>query len=151
MARNMNTSIWLSTLGFGCDFWTNDNQTHPVGKQNDFVMRFAHHESQWPSCNIWLYWTSFLPMIGSTWLIRRSSPHDNRTLESSSNSSWLLVGSWLFCKLTKPFMFGKILVHVWRSCGGLNKEHSISVHWGSNYFGKLNRLYCTLATCYPIM
>ena len=29
--------------------------------------------------------------------------------------------------LTKPSMFGKLWVHDWRSCGGLNKEHSISV------------------------
>ena len=36
-------------------------------------------------------------------------------------------------------MFGRFLVHVWRSCGGLNKEHSISVHWGSNSFWHATR------------
>ena len=30
--------------------------------------------------------------------------------------------------LTKPYVFGRFLVQVWRSYGDLNKEHSISVH-----------------------
>jgi hypothetical protein len=35
---------------------------------------------------------------------------------------------------TKPSMFGKLVVHVWRYGGGLNKEYSISVHGGPNSF-----------------
>jgi hypothetical protein len=41
--------------------------------------------------------------------------------------------------LTKPSMFGKFVVHEWRQCGGLNKEHSILVHGGSNSFWHAKR------------
>ena len=44
------------------------------------------------------------------------------------------VGRELVVLLTKSSMFGKLHVHVWRSSGGLNKEHSISVHGGSKSF-----------------
>jgi hypothetical protein len=41
-------------------------------------------------------------------------------------------GRELVVLLTKPSMFGNFVVHAWRKCGGLNKEHSISVHEGPN-------------------
>ena len=40
----------------------------------------------------------------------------------------MTFGRELVIWLTKPSMFGKFMVHVWRWCGGLNKEHSISIH-----------------------
>jgi hypothetical protein len=49
----------------------------------------------------------------------------------------MTFGRDLVVLLRKPSMFGKVLVLVWRwcgHCGGLNKEHSISVHGGSNSF-----------------
>ena len=51
----------------------------------------------------------------------------------SFNWSWLLVGSRLFCLQNLPYLVS-FRCMCWRSCGGLNKEHSISVHWGSNSF-----------------
>lgn len=48
--------------------------------------------------------------------------HNSYTL----NSTWLLVE--LVELLTKPSMYGKFSEHAWRSCGILNKEHSILVH-----------------------
>ena len=33
---------------------------------------------------------------------------------------------------TKLSMVGKFLVHAWTKCGGLNIEHSISIHEGPN-------------------
>jgi hypothetical protein len=44
----------------------------------------------------------------------------------------MTFGRELVVLLTEPSMFGKFLVHAWRSCGDLNNEHSISVHEGSN-------------------
>ena len=46
----------------------------------------------------------------------------------------MTFGRELVVLLTKSFMFGKFLVHVWGWCGGLNKAHSISVHGGPNSF-----------------
>ena len=46
----------------------------------------------------------------------------------------MTFGRELVVLLTKASMLGKFLVHVWRYCGGLNKEHSISVHGGPNSF-----------------
>ena len=40
----------------------------------------------------------------------------------------MTFGRELVVLLTKPSMSGKFLVHVWRLCGGLNKEHYVSVH-----------------------
>jgi hypothetical protein len=53
----------------------------------------------------------------------------------------MTFGRELVVLLTKPSMFSKFLVHAWRWCGGLNKEHSILVHGGSNSFwcGGLNK------------
>ena len=52
------------------------------------------------------------------------------SLELSFNSSWLLVGSWLFC--LQNFQNLSCLVSFrcmcWRPCGGLSKEHSKLVH-----------------------
>ena len=45
-------------------------------------------------------------------------------------------GRELVVLLTKPSMFGKFVVH---ACGGLNIEHSISVHKGSNSFWHAKR------------
>ena len=53
------------------------------------------------------------------------------TIELSFNSSWHLVGSWLFCFLNLPCL---VSFRCWRPCGGLNQEHSKSVHSGSNSF-----------------
>ena len=46
----------------------------------------------------------------------------------------MTFGRELVVLLKNPFMFGKFLMHVWRECGGMNKEHSILVHGGSNSF-----------------
>jgi len=46
----------------------------------------------------------------------------------------MTFGRELVVLLTKPSMFGKFLVHAWRWCGGLNIEHSLSVHEGPNSF-----------------
>ena len=40
---------------------------------------------------------------------------------------------------TLPSMFGRLLVDAWRQCGGLSKEHSISVHCSSNSFWHAKR------------
>ena len=36
-------------------------------------------------------------------------------------------------------MVGEFSVHVWSSCGGLNKEHSILVHYGPNLYWHAKR------------
>jgi hypothetical protein len=41
---------------------------------------------------------------------------------------WSGVG----CFANNISMFGKFLVHAWNWCGGLNKEHSKSIHQGPN-------------------
>ena len=46
-------------------------------------------------------------------------------LELSSNSSWFLVGSWLFAY--KLSMFGKFLVHAWR--GSVEVWTKNILHW----------------------
>ena len=56
-------------------------------------------------------------------------PNWPETIELSSNSSWLLIGSWLLCVQNLP-----CLVSFWCMRGGLNKEHSISVYEGPNSF-----------------
>ena len=61
-------------------------------------------------------------------------------LEFSFNSSWLLVGSWLFCLQNFPCLVS-FRCMCWRSCGGLNKEHSIWVHWRSNSFVQNKQLH----------
>ena len=66
-----------------------------------------------------------------TWCVCRKSPNFVRFLELSFNSSWLLVGSRLFCLQNFPCLVS-FRCMCWRLCGGLNKEHSKSVHWGSN-------------------
>ena len=40
----------------------------------------------------------------------------------------MTFGRELVVLLTKPSMFGKFLLHVYRSCGDKNKERSILVH-----------------------
>ena len=45
------------------------------------------------------------------------------TFMLSFNSSWLLVGSWLFCLQNFPCLVS-FRCMCWRLCGGLNKEHS---------------------------
>jgi hypothetical protein len=52
----------------------------------------------------------------------------------------MTFGRELVVLLTNPSMFGKFYEHAWRWCGGLNKEHSISVHGGPNSF-KLGECY----------
>ena len=47
----------------------------------------------------------------------------------------MTFGSELVVLNTKPSMFGKFLVHAWRWCGGLNKEHYILVMEGQTHFG----------------
>ena len=54
-------------------------------------------------------------------------------IEVFFNLSWVLVGSWLFGLQNLPCLVS-FRCMCWRSCGGLNKEHSTSVHWGSNSF-----------------
>ena len=36
---------------------------------------------------------------------------------------------------TTPSVFGKFWVHAWRSCEGLNKDHSILVNGGQTHCG----------------
>ena len=53
----------------------------------------------------------------------------DRQIESSfSIKSMGLFGWELVILHTTPSMFGKILVHARRRCGGMNEEHSILVH-----------------------
>ena len=40
----------------------------------------------------------------------------------------MTFGRELVVLFTKSSMFGKFLVHVWRSCGALSKEQSILVN-----------------------
>ena len=40
----------------------------------------------------------------------------------------MTFGRELVVLLTKPSMSDELLVHVWRSCGGLNEGHFVSVH-----------------------
>ena len=61
-------------------------------------------------------------------------------LELFSNSMWLLVEdcfAYKFFHVQKAF--GKLLVHSWRWCGGLNEEHSMWVHCGSNSYWRTKR------------
>jgi hypothetical protein len=51
----------------------------------------------------------------------------------------MTFGRELVVLLTKLSMFGRILVHGWRQCGGLNNEHSISVDEGPNSFWHAKR------------
>ena len=56
----------------------------------------------------------------------------------------MTFGRELVVLLTKPFMFNKSLVHVWRSCGGLKGQRPSKniLYWfieGQTHFGKLNR------------
>ena len=54
-------------------------------------------------------------------------------LELSTNSTCILVRSWLFCIQHFPCLVS-FRSHPWRQCGGLNEKHYISVHIGSNSF-----------------
>jgi hypothetical protein len=48
----------------------------------------------------------------------------------------MTFGMELVVLLTKPSMFGKFLVHVWRYCGGLNKENILNRFMkGQTHFG----------------
>ena len=39
---------------------------------------------------------------------------------------------------TTPSIFGRFLVHTWRQCGGLSKEHSIQVCFGMQRGAKIS-------------
>jgi hypothetical protein len=54
---------------------------------------------------------------------RKPNPLLQGNLELSFTSTRALVGSWLFCKVSKYYS-----VHAWSPCGGLNKELSTLVH-----------------------
>jgi hypothetical protein len=46
----------------------------------------------------------------------------------------MTFGQKLVVLRTTPSMFGRFLVDAWRQCGGLIKEHSLSVRCSSNSF-----------------
>ena len=83
------------------------------------------------------HWRASIFRLGGRTLPRVCSPTHSVALlsiiELSSNSRWLLVGSWLFCIQYLPCS-----VSFWcmlgGTCGGLKEEHFILVYRGSNSF-----------------
>ena len=97
----------------------------------------------------WTWMHTFIAMamkfldLYHCWTLLRSSLYYRNVgflsahlLELSFNSSTLLVGSWLFCirYFSCSVSFGACLA--WSRRGGLNEEHSVSVHClGDTHFG----------------
>ena len=99
----------------------------------------------WSPCFWWgLQLTYFLaatsPLSSSlflhiTWIIL-AFPYCPSLLELSVSMTF----DWELAVMhTTPSMFSKFLVHAWRYCGGLHREHSILVHLGSNSFWHAKR------------